>query len=204
MLNNSAPTKVQAVENSTAGVQATRVQATEFNEVAEKQTSETQSVQKQKQKQKVEKSSIQTQEGFADTNVPIAAVPSKPEIQERFKTLASELRCLVCQNQSLADSQAGLAEDLKQKVYEQIASGRSDQEIKTYMVDRYGEFILYKPGLSLDNAVLWVGPFIILALAVAMALSWLKREKHAHKTVENTVQPETAAALEALYQRSKF
>lgn len=201
MSNNRHSTKAQTIENSAVGTQTNGLTVgIEVADVAEKKITEIQSV----QKQMVEKSAIQTQESFSNTNASSAGVALSPEIQERFKTLASELRCLVCQNQSLADSQAGLAEDLKQKVYEQIASGRSDQEIKTYMVDRYGEFILYKPAFSLDNAVLWVGPFIILALAVAMARSWLKRQKHEQKTVENVVQPETAAALEALYQRSKF
>ncbi len=201
MSNNRHSTKAQTIENSVVGTQTNGLTVgIEVADVAEKKITEIQSV----QKQMVEKSAIQTQESFSNTNASSAGVALSPEIQERFKTLASELRCLVCQNQSLADSQAGLAEDLKQKVYEQIASGRSDQEIKTYMVDRYGEFILYKPAFSLDNAVLWVGPFIILALAVAMARSWLKRQKHEQKTVENVVQPETAAALEALYQRSKF
>jgi cytochrome c-type biogenesis protein CcmH len=128
-----------------------------------------------------------------------------PEIQARFKTLASELRCLVCQNQSLADSQAGLAEDLKQKVYEQIATGRSDQEIKIYMVQRYGEFILYKPVFSLENTALWIGPFVILLLAVCMARGWLKKQKQTleNHSLEHAMKAETMAAIDDLYRRSK-
>ena len=72
------------------------------------------------------------------------------------------MRCLVCQNQSIADSQAGLASDLKQIIVDQIREGRSKEEIKVYMEDRYGEFILYKPEMSASNAVLWAGPFLVL------------------------------------------
>jgi cytochrome c-type biogenesis protein CcmH len=129
-----------------------------------------------------------------------------PEVEARFKQLASELRCLVCQNQSLADSQAGLAEDLKAKVYQQIESGQSDADIKTYMVDRYGEFILYKPSFSSGNAVLWIGPFIILVIAVIAARGWLKgnsQKPSPAELIRQTGQEQRAAELNRLYEASK-
>ena len=89
--------------------------------------------------------------------------------KEQYKEVASELRCLVCQNQSLADSHASLAVDLKEKIAEQIRAGKTNEEIKSYMQDRYGEFVIYKPAYSMDNAVLWLGPFVVLVIAVVLA-----------------------------------
>ena len=88
---------------------------------------------------------------------------------ERFRRLASELRCLVCQNQSLEDSNAPLAYDLREEVVKLMAGGRNDRQIKSYLVDRYGEFVLYRPALSGRNALLWFGPFVLLAIG---ALAW--------------------------------
>jgi cytochrome c-type biogenesis protein CcmH len=88
---------------------------------------------------------------------------------ERFRRLAGELRCLVCQNQSLVDSNAPLAQDLRNEVVKLMASGRDDGQIKSFLVDRYGEFVLYRPTMSLRNALLWLGPFLLL---VAGAVAW--------------------------------
>lgn len=85
---------------------------------------------------------------------------------ERFRHLASELRCLVCQNQTLSDSNAPLAQDLRNEVARLMVSGKSDAEIKHFLTDRYGEFVLYRPTFSTRNAVLWVGPFLLLAVGV--------------------------------------
>ena len=82
---------------------------------------------------------------------------------ERFRHLASQLRCLVCQNQTLEDSNAPLARDLREEVARLMAGGRDDEQIKDYLVDRYGEFVLYRPALSSRNALLWFGPFLLLA-----------------------------------------
>jgi len=97
---------------------------------------------------------------------------------ERFKHLTGELRCLVCQNQSLVDSNAPLAQDLRAEVLRLMASGRDDREIKSFLVDRYGEFVLYRPALSLRNSLLWIGPFALLAIG---AIGWwrLGRRKQA-------------------------
>lgn len=92
-----------------------------------------------------------------------------PAEQAAYRDVASELRCLVCQNQSLADSHAALAIDLKEKIAEQVHAGKSKAEIKQYMQDRYGEFVLYKPAYTPGNAVLWGGPFVVLLLAIILA-----------------------------------
>lgn len=97
-----------------------------------------------------------------------------PEQKAKYKEVAEELRCLVCQNQSIADSQAGLASDLKGIIAEQIVQGKSKEEIKSFMEARYGEFILYKPAFSGENLVLWAAPFIVLLLAVILARKVIK------------------------------
>jgi cytochrome c-type biogenesis protein CcmH len=89
-------------------------------------------------------------------------------MQLRYDVLMEELRCLVCQNQTLADSGAGLAQDLRKKVVSMIENGNSDQEIKEYMVQRYGEFILYRPRLNYSTIMLWFGPFILLLIAIGV------------------------------------
>lgn len=95
--------------------------------------------------------------------------------EARLKELSSELRCLVCQNQSIADSTAGLALDLKQQIVQQMQQGRNNDQIKQYMVERYGEFVLYKPAYSVGNIALWAGPFVLLLLAIVVARKWWKK-----------------------------
>ena len=85
-----------------------------------------------------------------------------PKHEPRYKKLIAELRCLVCQNQSLADSNAELAVDLRRKTVEMLNSGASDQDVRNYMSDRYGEFILYRPPLNVTTVILWATPFILL------------------------------------------
>lgn len=99
-----------------------------------------------------------------------AAAPPAPPLppldaagRERLKVLSEELRCLVCQNQTLADSNAELAIDLRNQVHEMLAAGKSNAEIKRYMVERYGDFVLYRPPVQGNTAVLWGGPFALLA-----------------------------------------
>ena len=90
---------------------------------------------------------------------------------ERFRRLAGELRCLVCQNQSLVDSNAPLAQDLRDEVVKLMASGRDDDQIKSFLVERYGEFVLYRPAVSMRNALLWFGPLLLLLIA---AVAWMR------------------------------
>lgn len=113
-------------------------------------------------------------------NDPVSQQPGvTPEQLQRLRQLSSELRCLVCQNQSIGESNAGLAVDLRQQALEQIQAGKSDAAIRSYMVERYGEFILYKPAYSTSNAVLWGGPFLLLALVLVLLVRGLRRRNRA-------------------------
>src|SRR5688572_1581846 len=101
---------------------------------------------------------------FAGEAAPAAA---DPELEARVMHLSSELRCLVCQNQSLADSHAELAVDLKNQVREKMRAGMSDREIVDFMVARYGDFVLYRPPMKASTLALWFGPFILLIAGLA-------------------------------------
>lgn len=94
--------------------------------------------------------------------------------EERLKNLSKELRCLVCQNQTLADSSAGLAEDLRREIRELINKGMSDKEIIDYLVVRYSDFVRYNPPLNKNTSILWIGPFILLILGCGILLVTLK------------------------------
>ncbi len=96
--------------------------------------------------------------------------------EARFHALAAELRCVQCQNQSLADSNAQIAHDLRREVLTLMQQGRSDAEIKQFLVDRYGEFVLYRPLMDTRNSVLWFGP-LVLVLAGAGVLFWVVRRR---------------------------
>jgi cytochrome c-type biogenesis protein CcmH len=97
--------------------------------------------------------------------------------EQRLKALAEELRCLVCQNQTIADSSAPLALDLRNQIRAQIAQGRSDEQIRDYMVERYGDFVLYRPPFKASTALLWVGPFALLALGIGVAVLMVRRRR---------------------------
>lgn len=113
----------------------------------------------------------------------VSAEEAKPlaenqQAEARLKTLALELRCLVCQNQTLADSTAPLAEDLRREVREMIAKNMSDQEIRDFLVQRYGDFVLYRPPLKATTTFLWLGPFLLLVVGgVTLALALRRRAK---------------------------
>ena len=101
-----------------------------------------------------------------------------PQVEARLKHLAVELRCLVCQNQTLADSNAPLAEDLRREVREMIAKDMSDRDIIDFLVQRYGDFVLYRPPWKATTTLLWLGPFLLLiAGATALVLVLRKRQK---------------------------
>lgn len=101
-----------------------------------------------------------------------------PLVEARLKTLAVELRCLVCQNQTLADSHAPLAEDLRREVREMIAKDMSDKEIIDFLVQRYGDFVLYRPPWKASTTLLWLGPFLLLiAGATGLVFALRRRQK---------------------------
>jgi len=97
------------------------------------------------------------------------ALYSDPATDARLAALTADLRCLVCQNQSIADSHAGLAADLRQEILDMIAAGKTDREIIDFMVARYGDFVLYRPPLRAGTVLLWLGPLLLFGLA-AVAL----------------------------------
>src|SRR5438477_8366217 len=99
------------------------------------------------------------------------------EFEGRLKRLEAELRCLVCQNQTLADSNAPLAEDLRREVRALATSGKSDAEIKQYLVARYGDFVLYKPPVQRNTWFLWLGPFVLLAGGAGVWYAILRRRR---------------------------
>jgi cytochrome c-type biogenesis protein CcmH len=97
---------------------------------------------------------------------PLIGAAQNPVLDKRVAALADELRCLVCQNQTLAESNAPLAVDLRNQIREQLAKGASESEVRDFMVERYGDFVLYKPPFKASTAALWLGPFILLAIGV--------------------------------------
>jgi len=98
-----------------------------------------------------------------------------PQQHARYKHLIQELRCLVCQNETLADSTADLAQDLRQEVYQQIMSGKDDKAIIGYLTARYGDFVLYRPPLKRSTWLLWFGPFVLLLLGVFILFRLLRQ-----------------------------
>ncbi len=119
-----------------------------------------------------------------------------PASEARLKRLAVELRCLVCQNQTLADSNAPLAEDLRREVREMITKNMSDQEIIEFLTARYGDFVLYRPPVKSTTALLWVGPFILLAIGGTVLVITLRRR--ASKVVDVPVTEDEHRRVEQL------
>ncbi|MDP9142263.1 MAG: cytochrome c-type biogenesis protein CcmH [Pseudomonadota bacterium] len=102
-------------------------------------------------------------------------LPLTFEQNERYQVLVTELRCLVCQNQTIADSNAPLASDLRNKVREQLIAGRSNAEIYDYVTERYGDFVLYRPPVRASTWLLWFGPFVLLAFGLLLAVLVARR-----------------------------
>lgn len=104
--------------------------------------------------------------------------PQDPVANKRAVQLAEELRCLVCQNQSIAESNAELAVDLRRQIREQIALGKSDAEINAYMVDRYGDFVLYRPPIKFTTLLLWFGPLLLLLIGFFVLFRYLRERRN--------------------------
>jgi len=124
-----------------------------------------------------------------------APAAADPALEQRVMTLASELRCLVCQNQTIADSNAPLAEDLRNQVREKMRQGSSDSEILAYMVARYGDFVLYRPPLKLTTVLLWFGPLLLLAGGFAVLLRRVLRRRPAQDLEMTASEHKRAAEL---------
>jgi cytochrome c-type biogenesis protein CcmH len=138
---------------------------------------------------------------FALLAVPAAAKEAAPAaddpvLEQRLMALSAELRCLVCQNQSLADSHADLAVDLRNQIREQMQAGKSDAEIRAWMTQRYGDFVLYRPPVKSSTVLLWFGPFVLLVAGVALLIAYLRRRRR--EAARPPLTDEERARAEAL------
>jgi cytochrome c-type biogenesis protein CcmH len=102
---------------------------------------------------------------FLTVVLPVLA-QDDPMLEKRVANLADELRCLVCQNQTLAESTAPLAVDLRNQIREQLKAGKTERDVRAFMVERYGDFVLYRPPFKATTLLLWIGPFLLLALGI--------------------------------------
>jgi cytochrome c-type biogenesis protein CcmH len=119
-----------------------------------------------------------------------------PQMEADYNKLVDELRCLVCQNQNLAGSDADLAQDLRRETYEMLSQGKSPQQVVDFMVERYGDFVLYRPRFKLNTYLLWLGPFLLLTFVLVLLVRRLASRKspaavdpeaiaHARQILEN-------------------
>ena len=146
--------------------------------------------------------------GIATVGITVTALaqtpgPAQTDIDARLKHLETELRCLVCQNQTLADSNAPLAEDLRREVRELASSGKSDAEIKAYLVARYGDFVLYRPPLQSNTWLLWIGPFALLAGGAGIWYAVVRRRRRGDdepSTSEPSPDEAVARARQMIYE----
>lgn len=122
-----------------------------------------------------------------------------PEQEQAYNNLISELRCLVCQNQTIADSNADLAQDLRRQVYEMLQQGKSQQDIVDFMTQRYGDFVMYRPAFNTKTALLWLGPvaFAIFGLIVLIIISRRKKST----TENNVLSTEKKAKISQLLEK---
>lgn len=133
------------------------------------------------------------QPAFARDAAPLA---EDPVVEQRLTNIAEELRCLVCQNESLAGSRAELAQDLRREVRSLIKEGKSDQEVKDFLVSRYGDFVLYRPQVKPTTYLLWAGPFILLLIGIVVLVSYLrKRSRQIEETPLSEADKKRAEAL---------
>ena len=110
-----------------------------------------------------------------------------PQMEADYKQLISELRCLVCQNQNLSDSNADLARDLRRQAHELLMKGNTPEQVADYMVARYGDFVLYRPRLQSNTLLLWLGPFILLALVIVMVVLKVAKKQPLAQPAEDTM-----------------
>jgi cytochrome c-type biogenesis protein CcmH len=135
--------------------------------------------------------------GCAKEAVPAA---DDPVLEQRLMRLAKELRCLVCQNESLADSHADLANDLRDQIRGQMRAGQSDEQIKSWLTQRYGDFVLYRTPVKATTVVLWFGPFALLLAGLAGLFLYLRRRRV--RVGQPGLTPEERARARALLQEA--
>ncbi|MEX2239650.1 MAG: cytochrome c-type biogenesis protein [Burkholderiales bacterium] len=126
----------------------------------------------------------------------LAAAQADPALEKRVTGLAHELRCLVCQNQTLAESNAPLAVDLRNQIREQLQQGASEQDVLDFMVARYGDFVLYRPPFKATTLALWLGPFLLLALGIAVLVRRLLRRRVPGPQLSDAERARAARLLE--------
>ena len=122
---------------------------------------------------------------------------ASPAHEARYKALIDELRCLVCQNQNIADSNAPLAQDLRREVFRLLEQGRTDNEIHEYMVTRYGDFVLYRPPVKGVTLLLWAGPAVLVGIGLLILWHSLRRRRDAQPAA---LSPQEQARLDALLE----
>ena len=111
---------------------------------------------------------------------------SSPDLEVRYKALSQELRCPKCQNQNIADSNAPISRDLRAIVHEQLEGGATDEEIIDFLVDRYGEFVRYRPGMDSNTLWLWSAPIILLVMAVGVVVTQMRKDRDVQTISSNT------------------
>jgi cytochrome c-type biogenesis protein CcmH len=137
--------------------------------------------------------------GWAKEAAPLA---DDPVVEQRMIAISEELRCLVCQNESLAGSRAELAQDLRRELRTLIRQGKSDEQIREFMVERYGDFVLYRPRIKPQTYLLWGGPFVLMIVAVAVLLAYLRRRNRV-VVDEDQLSEDEASRAEALLQEGQ-
>ena len=138
--------------------------------------------------------------GWAKDAVPLA---DDQVIEQRLIDIAEEMRCLVCQNESLAGSRADLAVDLRRELREQIRQGRTDAEIREFMVSRYGDFVLYRPRVKPITWLLWGGPFVLMIAGVVGLMMYLRRRSR-DTTAQASLSQDEASRAEALFKEGEL
>jgi cytochrome c-type biogenesis protein CcmH len=124
-----------------------------------------------------------------------------PVVEQRLIAISEEMRCLVCQNESLAGSRADLAQDLRRELRNLIKQGKTDAEIRDFMVSRYGDFVLYRPPFKPSTYLLWLGPVTMLAIGLAMLIGFLRRRKaDARAPDDDALTPEELSRSQAIIQ----
>jgi cytochrome c-type biogenesis protein CcmH len=124
------------------------------------------------------------------------AAAQDPALERRVTNLAHELRCLVCQNQTIADSSAPLAVDLRNQIREQLAAGKSERDVVDFMVERYGDFVLYRPPLKASTVLLWTGPFAFLVVGFYLLIRFLRRRQVPAPRLSDAERARAAKLLE--------
>ena len=132
-----------------------------------------------------------------------APLAQDPAVEQRMLSISEEMRCLVCQNESLAASRADLAVDLRRELRELIRQGKTDAQIRDYMVARYGDFVLYRPRVSPKTYLLWAGPFVLMVAGVVILLVYMRRRNRALAAEEQLTEDEVRRAQALLQEEAK-